>query len=62
MIYIDHQEDMRVADFIVRNIPEEVFAAFKARAKAEGRVMKGVLIRLMAEWALDGDADPKPKR
>ena len=48
-------------DFIIRKIPVEVFAAFKARAKTEGRVMKAVLIRLMARWALDGD-EPRPKR
>jgi len=52
---------MFVPDFIVRKIPIEVFAAFKARANAEGRVMKAILIRLMAKWALDGD-EPRPKR
>jgi hypothetical protein len=48
-------------DFIIRKIPVEVFAAFKSRAKTEGRVMKAILIRLMAKWALDGD-EPRPKR
>ena len=48
-------------DFIIRKIPDAVFAAFKARANTEGRVMKAILIRLMAKWALDGD-EPRPKR
>jgi len=48
-------------DFIIRKIPNEVFAAFKDRAKTEGRVMKAILIRLMARWALDGD-EPRTKR
>jgi len=49
-----------VADFIIRKIPDEVFAAFKARAAADGRVMKVIMIKLMARWALDGD-EPRKK-
>ena len=44
-----------MADFIIRKIPDEVFAAFKARAAADGRIMKTIMIKLMARWALDGD-------
>ena len=49
-------------DFIIRKIPDEVFTAFKARAKTEGRVMRVILIRLMARWALDGDEPRNTKR
>jgi hypothetical protein len=49
-------------DFIIRKIPDAVFAAFKDRAKTEGRVMKAILIRLMARWALDGDEPRNTKR
>jgi plasmid stability protein len=50
-----HWRYTTVANIVARGVPDEVLEAFRARAAAEGRTMKYVLIQLMARWVLEAE-------
>ena len=50
--------DLPNHDYLVRNIPEPLWQRANEKAKAEGRTVARVVVRLLSQYASGTDAKP----